>query len=778
MAKLLIVESPGKLKTLRAILGAGWDVQPSVGHITELAHDGDDALGFDMGDQTINCRYIARGDRGRDVIQKLKSSAQKAQEVYLATDPDREGEAIAWHIAQQLKLKNPYRVVYTQITEQAVKKALEKPTRLNISLVDAQRCRQCLDKLVGYKVSPLLWQSTGGKSAGRVQSATLHLLCQRERDIQAFVPQDYWSVFVDYAEGFRAFFKGQPATEGKPKKGKATDSKLPADQQQLGFLAADGVESVGNPEDLSALLSGLSAVGNDADDTADEAPDDAKDEAQSLESARVLSEALAEKILDIARNNPHQILSAVGKLTTKAPPPPFITSSLQQAAGSQIGFNPEKTMQVAQSLYEGVTLPEGGSKGLITYMRTDSVTLSPEFIADVESYLSQKDPKNLPKKKTRHRSKDSAQAAHEAIRPTDVFLTPKKLQGALSADQYALYSLIWRRAVASQAAHAQLRKTTLVTQSGPIVWEARGMMVEFAGYTFYWNNLEKTLDLPSLEKGLEVHLELAGHEQKQTQPPSRYTEAKLVQLMEKKGIGRPSTYASTIKTLKERSYVDLKGKILHPTALGLETDGMLSDVLPDLVSSTFTADMESKLDDIAEGRQAWEPYLIGWNRQYLQPELEKAMRLIRERFPKRLFRGTSNNENLAKSRTKCPHCEKPLSKIPSKKVSKGYFLKCTDTTAQTPECEELVLFWSDRDSAWQAPRNQRKPEDEPKGELTEFPCPVCKTPMEIYHYTKEGQAKQLLRCSDAKARQEKKHEKAVYFQSKGKWWSPQFGELS
>lgn len=729
MAKLLIVESPGKLKTLRKILGQGWDVQPSVGHITELAHDGEDSLGFDLGDSAITCRYIPRGDRGKEVIQKLRASAQRAQEVYLATDPDREGEAIAWHLAQQLKLSQPKRVVYTQITEPAVRKALASPTTLNLDLINAQRCRQCLDKLVGYKVSPLLWNSTGGKSAGRVQSATLHLVCKREREILAFKPQDYWSVWVDYEEGFKAFYKGLSLSAKKETK----DDSL--------------------------------------NDDVDDAADSTKDEMQAPESTRVLSLEEADRLVALAQEHPHRVIRAEGKLTTKSPPPPFITSSLQQSAGSQLGLNPEKAMAIAQTLYEGVELADG-PKGLITYMRTDSVELSPEFIEQTRAYLEQKDPKNVPTTKTKHKTKDTAQAAHEAIRPTDVFITPKSIQAYLTPEQYGLYSMIWRRAVASQSASAKLLKTVIITQSGPVFWEARGMMVEFPGYTFYWNNLDKAKQLPVLQKDQSVTLGQASHEQKQTQPPSRYTEARLVQLMEKKGIGRPSTFASTIKTLKERTYLDLKGKVLHPTSLGMETDQVLSEVLPDIIQSDFTAAMESALDAIAEGKQAWEQYLIGWNQTYLQPELQKAHRVIKEKFPNKLFR-SNKDQQLEKSRTRCPQCNTPLSKVPLKKVSKGYFLKCTHA------CPDLVMFWSDRNKQWEIPQARQSSEGKAaQAQLTEIPCPVCKKPMETYPYTKNGQEKLLLRCSDAEARaKNKKHADAVFFQSKGKWWNSKFGEI-
>jgi DNA topoisomerase-1 len=422
-----------------------------------------------------------------------------------------------------------------------------------------------------------------------------------------------------------------------------------------------------------------------------------------------------------------------------------------------------------KALYEGVELGDG-PKGLITYMRTDSVELSAEFLEQARSYLEQKDPKNLPATRTKHKTKDSAQAAHEAIRPTDVFITPKSIQSYLTPEQYGLYSMIWRRAVASQSAPAKLLKTVVLTQSGPVFWEARGMMVQVPGYTFYWNNLDKSSSLPTLEKDQTVTLAQAGHERKQTQPPPRFSEAKLVQVMEKKGIGRPSTYASTLKTLKERAYLDLKGKILHPTALGMATDNVLSEVLPDIIQSEFTAGMESALDSIADGKQQWEQYLLGWNRSYLQPALQQAKVAIKEKFPNKLYR-TDRDQNLEKSRTRCPQCNNMMSKVPLKKLKKGYFLKCVQ------DCADLVMFWSERDKKWEVP----KPKAEGitgKGQLTEIPCPVCKKPMETYPYSKNGEQKLLLRCSDAQARAtNKKHADVVYFQSRGKWWSPKHGEI-
>ncbi|HEY9861770.1 MAG TPA: DNA topoisomerase, partial [Candidatus Obscuribacterales bacterium] len=326
--KLLIVESPGKVKKLSQILGSDWLVKASMGHIRELANDGEDSLGFDLEGQSVKCRFMARGTRGKDTIQQLRSAVKQVKTVVLATDYDREGETIAWHIQQALNLKQPQRVVYTEITPNAVRSAIAQPRSIDLNLVNSGLCRTVLDKLVGFKGSPLLWQlHNGAKSMGRVQSATLHILCDRERQIQAFVPQDYWSVFVDYAEGFRAYYRGKP-NPANP------NSANPPNRR-----------GTANPEATP--------------------PDDAATaaESQTPESDRVTSQAAADRLVEIAQQHPHQVVSIEGKTATRTPPPPFITSTLQEAAGSRLRFSPEKTMQVAQSLYEA---------GLITYMRTDS----------------------------------------------------------------------------------------------------------------------------------------------------------------------------------------------------------------------------------------------------------------------------------------------------------------------------------------------------------------------------------------------------------------------
>ncbi|MCM1981617.1 type I DNA topoisomerase [Lyngbya confervoides] len=707
MTNLLIVESPGKIKKLKAILGSGWEVKASVGHIRQLSNEGTDSLGFTMDNGAIRCKYSPRDSRAKETIANLKVAASRARQVFLACDPDREGETIAWHLADVLKLKNPQRVVYQEITESAVRRAIASPRPLDRNLVAAGRCRDCLDKLVGYKGSPLVWRlNNGAKSVGRVQSATLHIVCQRDREIQSFVPQDYWSVFVEYTEGFKAFYSGS----------------------------------------------------QDHSDPEEEAIDDTGRKEQTQESTRVLSQAEADRLVAIAQSNPHRVLTVQGKLTSKKPPAPFTTSTLQQVAGSRLKFSPEHTMQVAQKIYEA---------GLITYMRTDSVQLSPEFCQAARQWLQAKDPANVPDKVATQKRKKDAQEAHEAIRPTDLSLSSADLKERLSEDEFKLYFLIWMRAIASQCKPAKIRKTIILSQSGEVQWKARGQVVEFEGYAKYWKDLSGDHDLPQVQPGRSLTLDNAAHEAKQTKPPARYTEPKLVQVMERKGIGRPSTYAPTVKTLKQRDYVTLVRGKLEPTALGLQVDEFLEKALPELLEAEFTAGMEAKLDAIAHGKEEWERYLIGWNQGYFQPALAKAM----QGLPAQSYSGPERT--LEKSRTKCPSCGKAMSKVPSKKVQKKYFLKCQEG-CKAKNGLDLVMFWSDSEKKWQIPQSSPASEADT---LTDYPCPVCQKPMAEHHYQKAGQAKKMLRCSDTEARNGRKHKDAVYFFSKGQWWSPKFGVL-
>jgi DNA topoisomerase-1 len=602
-----------------------------------------------------------------------------------------------------------------------VRAAIANPRALNQDLVAAGRARDCLDKLVGYTGSRhVVWPlKNGAKSMGRVQSATLHLLCVREREIQAFIPQDYWSVWVAYGEGFKACYRSSP----KPQRKSMQDSE---------------------------------------DKSADQA------------SERVTSQERADELVAIARSHPHQVLQVEGKQTTQSPPPPFVTSTLQQAAGSKLHFSPEQTMKVAQSLYE---------KGHITYMRTDSVILSAPFCESVRQYLQQHDPTNIPRKITRHRAVKGSQEAHEAIRPTAVTHLPQQLQQELSSDEARLYELVWHRAVASQCALARLRKTRIVTQSGDAYWEARGQVLEFAGYTRYWNNISADSVLPAVTQGQALNLEQAQADQKQTQPPPRYSEPKLVKLMEQKGIGRPSTYAPTIKTLRQREYVGLLQGKLQPTALGLELDGALEKLLPDLIQPEFTAQMETALDAIATGKQEWQAYLISWNREYFGPAIAQAksqllsLPTFTQNPPTRAI-SASERSPAAKTKsakgqvtkTKCPTCGEAMTKVPSrsKKMKAKHFLKCSGASCGS------VMFWNAKAKRYELPYAQRQALNPEM--FTDHPCPVCGAMLERYAYTKEGQDRVMLRCSILENRRSKCKEVA-YFQSRGEFWSPKFGTL-
>jgi DNA topoisomerase-1 len=709
--RLLIVESPGKVKKLSQILGADWIVRASCGHIRELSAQGDDSLGFSMNGSHVQCDYVPRDQRAKETIGQLKAAAKGVDEVVLATDPDREGETIAWHLAQVLGLKDPKRVVYTEITASAVLNAIAKSRKLDFNLVGAGLCRDCLDKLVGYKGSPLVWAlNNGAKSVGRVQSATLHLICQREREIQNFVPQDYWNVWVDYAEGFRAFYNG--TTKGS--------QNTPQQEAETNDDAAFNKEQV-------------------------------------TESKRVLSETEAARLVQEARQYPHQIVQIEGKTVYRQPPPPFTTSTLQQAAGSKLRFSPDKTMLLAQKLYEA---------GLITYMRTDSVMLSPDFCASARRWLEQNDPSNVPQQLAKHRSSKTAQEAHEAIRPTDVFRPSAQLRIEIPNDEFNLYVMIWKRALASQCKSAQLRKTQVISQSGNLSWLAKGQIIEFYGYARYWNNLSKDSILPALQQGQALTLSNAAHEKKQTQPPPRYSEPKLVQLMERKGIGRPSTYAPTVATLKKRDYVQLVKDSLQPTALGLEVDAFLQKALPDLLEAEFTAKMEDALDAISLGKHSWQQYLTSWNQDYLIPALSRAKTLVTS-SPS----SASVERKYEFSRTKCPVCQNFLAKINSTKVKKKYFLKCISG------CENIVLFWNDTTKSWYAPQHKESSGQQPATTVTSYPCPVCQQPLSEYSYAKDGQPKTMLRCSNPQSRQDKKHKDVAYFHTAKGWWSPKFGNL-
>jgi DNA topoisomerase-1 len=720
---LFLIEAPGKLKKLRQILGAEYIVRASGGHIRELARDGEDNLGFDLGKDHISCRFIPRSPQAKKTIAELKELARQVDSVILATDEDREGEVIAWHLKEVLNLKNPQRVTYREITPAAVQSAIRNPRSLDSNLVNAALARSVLDKLVGFKGSPLVWKlGNGAKSIGRVQSAALHILCQREREIQNFKPQDYWLVSVTYAEGFKAYYFGENASSPTPQ------------------------------------------------EEAEERDDAGEGEEKKIEATRVLSEAEADRLVTSARQYPHKVIRVEGKTISKSPPPPFTTSSLQQAAGSRLKWSPDKTMQVAQKLYEG---------GYITYMRTDSVHLDPQFCATVRQWLEEKDPQNVPTKTTTHRQSKTAQEAHEAIRPTDIRKASSELKQEIAAEEFELYLLIWLRTVASQCKPAQLVKSRIITQSGKVFWQAKGQVVAFLGYAKYWKDLSADSVLPQVSQGQPLTLTDAGHEKKQTQPPPRYTEAKLVQVMERRGIGRPSTFAPTVKTLKERGYAEVQKRQLQATTLGLEVDGFLQKTLPELLEAEFTAQMEDKLDAIASGKENWERYIIGWNDNYFAGALQKAMQAIESQPHQSNGKSQGALPKGKESKVDCPCCGHKMVEIPSKskKLHKDHFLKC-------PSCQ-AVMFYNKWRKAWELPIDKgtqgvgeiTSPSSSELLTLTDHPCPVCGEKLALRGYEKEGQKKRMLVCSSPKARTDKKHQGVAYFESKGVFWSKKYGEI-
>jgi DNA topoisomerase I len=482
--------------------------------------------------------------------------------------------------------------------------------------------RSLLDKLVGFKGSPLVW-NLGAKSIGRVQSAVLHLVCDREREIKNFKPVSYFSVFTDYYEGFRAYFNRQEA--------------------------------------------------EDSDENA-------------LESSRIYSEAEAQRIVGLAQNNAHIISDIDRQKLTKSPPPPFITSSLQQASGSKLGLSPDQTMKIAQTLYE---------KGLITYMRTDSVSLSEEFCQSAQAWLDAKDPDNVPEQTTKFRKSKGAQEAHEAIRPSNLNYPSVKLKQEVSDTEFNLYLLIWKRAIASQCAPSVINKTTVSIKSADIKWIARGQVIEFLGYAKYWNNLRVDSPLPDLQEGQMLRVDKAELDPKRTSPPPRYGEPQLVALMEKKGIGRPSTYSSSIKTLKTRKYVNISQKMLMPTELGMTVDSYLAQTaLANLIDSKFTANMEKELDAIALGEKSWQPYLCHWNNSYFAPALAQAKLIApkTETKPK----GTSTLTDLP-----CPVCKSRLERYDHLKDGEAKsLLRCPATRTRDDPQHKNVVFFLTRQGNW------------------------------------------------------------------------------
>ncbi|MCI9304489.1 type I DNA topoisomerase [Clostridium sp.] len=537
---LVIVESPAKAKTISKYLGKNYTVEASMGHVRDLPKS---KLGVDIEDN-FNPKYITIRGKG-ELIAKLKKAAKKADKIYLATDPDREGEAISWHLANILKISedDTCRIVFNEITKSAVKESIKEARKINLNLVDAQQARRVLDRLVGYEISPILWKNVKwGLSAGRVQSAALKLICDKEEEIKAFEPKEYWTV----------------------------DCILKKERKKF-------------PIKLT------------------------KYENKKLE---IKTEEEANKIIKDLEENDYKVHKVKKGSRLKNPLPPFTTSTLQQEASKKLNFMTKRTMSIAQALYEGVEVKGYGTVGLITYMRTDSVRVSEEAQGKAVDFIKQNyGEEYIPKVPRIYKGKKNIQDAHEAIRPSHIDITPEIAKSSLSAEQYKLYSLIWKRFIASQMSSCSLNTNSIDIINGEYLFKASGSTIKFDGfmkvYDYTTEDDENDVTLPILEEGEILSSVSVEGKQHFTQPPARYTEASFVKLLEEKGIGRPSTYVPTISTLLSREYVSREKKNLIPTELGFIVNNIMSDYFKQIVDVDFTADMERKLDYIEEGSEEW-----------------------------------------------------------------------------------------------------------------------------------------------------------------------------
>ncbi|MGI8657136.1 MAG: type I DNA topoisomerase [Pyrinomonadaceae bacterium] len=577
---LVIVESPAKAKTINKYLGKDYRVMASIGHIKDLPSKG---LGIDVEHDFAPTYEVIPDTKKRNnkrVVADLKKAAKEADTIYFAADPDREGEAICQHLAEEIVPKRPkkptFRVMFNEITKRAVQDAFKEPKQIDANLVDAQQARRLLDRLVGYKVSPLLCRTVGGRlSAGRVQSVALRMVVEREREIEAFVKTEYWTVTANLVASLPPHF----------------DARL--------LKIGEQTVKTGN-FDQEAKKSEI-LIGTDA------------------QAAEIVAEANKQTYV-------------VGDVATKErkrnPVPPFITSKLQQEAARKLGYAVKKTMIVAQKLYEGIELGSEGSVGLITYMRTDSTRVSDAALTEVRDFIGGQYGANyLPEKAVHYRSKKDAQDAHEAIRPTDVSRTPDSLAQFLDKEALKLYRLIWQRFVASQMTAAIFDQTTIDISAGRFVFRASGSVQKFDGFLkiYQEGRDEKTEEdeeaerkLPRVEKGETLKLQELSPEQHFTEPPPRFTEATLVKILEEKGIGRPSTYAAIMTTILDREYVEKHEGRFHPTGLGTTVNDLLVASFNDLFNEAYTAQMERELDEIEEGKRTWTSALAEFYKKFAE----------------------------------------------------------------------------------------------------------------------------------------------------------------
>jgi DNA topoisomerase I len=571
--KLVIVESPAKAKTIEKFLGRDFEVRASMGHIIDLPKKG---LGVNTRkDFTPKYEVIEKKDR---LIDELKAASRRADEVFLAPDPDREGEFIAWSLKETLGLKNPRRAVFNEITKGAVQQAINKPRDINEDLFNAQQARRVLDRLVGYKISPLLWRRIqSGTSAGRVQSVALRLICDREAEIRAFIPEEYWSITALLSKhGRKERFEASLITRLKDiAEFNGAEGASEAEEQAIALALSNGQNGAKKPRGR----------------------------------IKISSQAEADAILGELQGAVYTVLKVEEKEQRRQPLPPYTTSTMQQDASSRLYFKPKKTMSLAQGLYEGIELGERGQQGLITYMRTDSTRVSDEAQASVKAYIAGEFGQPYVGQGRTTKAKATTQDAHEAIRPTDVTLTPKVVKSYLSPDQFKLYNLIWRRFVASFMTPAVFDTVRVDIVAGQYVFRATGSHLKFPGFYAVWQREEEEKLLPELGAGEVLDLHDLKPEQHFTQPPPRYTEASLIKELEEQGIGRPSTYVPIISTIQDRGYVNQEQRRFVPTWLGITVNEVMNKHFPEIVDTGFTAAMERKLDEVEEGRQSWTEFL-------------------------------------------------------------------------------------------------------------------------------------------------------------------------
>ena len=597
---LVIVESPSKAKTIEKYLGKKYRVISSKGHVRDLPKS---RMGVEVLDNgNVDVDYISIRGKG-DVIKSLKKEA-KGKKVFLASDPDREGEAIAWHIAHILGLDNnsDNRIVFNEITKDAVKDAIKHPRKINTDLVQSQQARRILDRLVGYNISPVLWKKVKPKlSAGRVQNAALKLIVDREEEIQKFVPQEYWSMPIDFIKNRKVLTANFYSYKGEKLK----------------------LESKKDVDKIRKAIKGE-----------------------------------VFKVIDVVKTNKN-----------RSAPNVYITSTMQQDASRKINFKTRKTMSVAQELYEGINLKKlGGVTGLITYMRTDSTRVSDEAVKMASDYILNNFGKEyLASAVKARKSSKNVQDAHEGIRPTNVNFTPDSIKEYLSNDQYKLYKLIWERFLASRMSAAVYETSTTTFENNKVVYRGSHSKLLFNGFLAVLKEKEKVKLAPEFEVGEDAKVKEIKEEQHFTQPPARYSEAKLIAELEELGVGRPSTYATIVDTLQKRYYAKLQNKVFTPTELGTLVSKITEQYFPDIINTKFTANLESQLDDIAEGKVGWEKTICNFYRNF-RKDVKKAETEMEKVEIKQEFTGES-----------CPECSSPL----VFKLGKfGKFIACSNF----PDC--------------------------------------------------------------------------------------------